>query len=93
MKKQHEQNIDYLTSLNGTNVQSYIIIYCANIGKNNCPIVFDKVTDALIADGMYPAERTPIELSIGNNFTTDNKDNFWNVEVNNLCSGYRSRVI
>lgn len=93
MKKQHERNIDYLTSFNGTNVQSYIIIYCANIGKNNCPIVFDKVTDALIADGMYPAERTPIELSIGNSFATDNKDNFWDVEVNNLCSGYRSRVI
>lgn len=93
MKNQHERNIDYLTSFNGTNVRSYIIIYCANIGKNNCPIVFDKVRDALIANGMYPAELTPIELSIGNSCTTDDKDKFWELEVDNLCSSYKSRVI
>ena len=92
MKEEHEKNIEYLTSFNGKNVQSYIIIYGANIGKHNCPIVFNKVTEALLKDDLYPAERTPIELSIGNSFTTDNMDSFWNLEVNNLCSGFETRV-
>lgn len=92
MKEEHEKNIEHLTSFNGKNTQSYIIIYGANIGKHNCPIALNKVTEALLKDDLYPAERTPIELSIGNSFTTDNMNTFWNLEVNNLCSGFETRI-
>lgn len=90
MKEQHEQRIQFLTSLN-ENKHSHVLLYGANVGNHSSPVSWDRTTPALLPD-YYPAERPAIELGMKNSSYTDAEPGYWQIERENLQKLFSSRV-
>lgn len=90
MKEQHEQRIQFLTSLT-ENKHSHVLLYGANIGNHSSPISWDRTTPALLPD-YYPAEKPAIELGMKNSSFADNHPDYWKIERENLQKLFSNRV-
>lgn len=90
MKEQHEQRIQFLTSLT-ENKHSHVLLYGANIGNHSSPISWDRTTPALLPD-YYPAEKPAIELGMKNSSFADNHPDYWQIERENLQKLFSNRV-
>lgn len=90
MKEQHEQRIQFLTSLT-ENKHSHVLLYGANVGNHSSPVSWDRTTPALLPD-YYPAERPAIELGMKNSSYTDAEPGYWQIERENLQKLFSSRV-
>ena len=90
MKEQHEQRIQFLTSLT-ENKHSHVLLYGANVGNHISPVSWDRTTPALLPD-YYPAEKPAIELGMKNSSYTDIEPGYWQIERENLQKLFSSRV-
>ena len=90
MKEQHEQRIQFLTSLT-ENKHSHVLLYGANIGNHSSPVSWDRTTPALLPD-YYPAEKPAIELGMKNSSYVDNERDYWQIERENLQKLYSNKV-
>ena len=82
MKQNHEERMIKLTDISDSK-KSHIIMYGANIGKHNSPLIYSDACLALRPD-YYPAENKPIALGMKNSSLQDDEDEFWNFENNHL---------
>lgn len=91
IKKDHEARIKKLTSII-SNKQSFIIQYNAPIGEHNFHISYQEIENAMVVDGFYPAEDTPINLSCLNTETRDSEEDFWKFHSKDLIRKYKRLV-
>lgn len=90
MKHKHETRIEMLTSIS-EDKQSHVILYCANIGRQNAPLSYKKASLAMIPE-RYPAERNAIELSLKNSVFQDHEKKYWDIEIEHLRRQYESKI-
>jgi len=90
MKRKHETRIEMLTSI-GEDKQSHVILYGANIGRQNAPLSYKKASLAIIPE-QYPAEGYAIELSLKNSAFQDHEGMYWNIEIEHLRRQYESKI-
>jgi len=90
MKRKHEARIEMLTSIS-EDKQSHIILYGANIGRQNAPLSYKKASLAIIPE-RYPAEGFAIELSLKNSAFQDHEAMYWNIEIEHLRRQYESKI-
>lgn len=91
IKQQHEDRIKKLTSIL-SDKQSFIIQYSAPIGKRIFHISEQEIENAMVLDGYYPADDTPITLSLANTESKDSEEDFWLFHSRELIRKY-NRVI
>ena len=82
MKRNHEQRIEIQTSISEYK-KSHIVLYGANIGKQNAPVSYEKATFAMVPE-RYPAENRAIELSLMNSPFQDHEEDYWMIEREHL---------
>lgn len=90
MKRKHETRIEMLTSIS-EDKQSHVILYGANIGRQNAPLSYKKASLAIIPE-RYPAEGDAIELSLKNSAFQDHEGMYWNIEIEHLRRQYESKI-
>lgn len=90
MKQNHEDKMIKLTDISDSK-ESHIIMYGANIGKHNSPLIYSDACLALRPD-YYPAENKPIALGMKNSSLQDDEDEFWNFENNHLDKIFDRKV-
>lgn len=90
MKRQHEERIEILTSIS-EDKSSHILMYVANIGKNNAKVTWEQAALAM-APNRYPAEKPGFELSLINSLFEDKDESFWEIEKNNLRTQFAQKV-
>lgn len=78
MKEIHERRIEVASNI-GTDKQSHVLLYGANIGELSSPVSFQMASRAMLPD-RYPAETTPISLGMVNSSFQDNSPEFWRIE-------------
>ena len=84
MKERHEQRIEVVTAL-GTDRQSHVVLFGANIGQHAAPLSFRKAAHAMIP-GRYPAEPHPVVLGMVNSALQDRNAAYWTAESAQLTS-------
>jgi hypothetical protein len=82
MKREHEERIERVSGI-ASNMNSYIVIYKANIGAHTPNITYDTVKEFLLPSH-YPALSSAIDLSLSNSPQRDKNESFWNTEIENL---------
>ncbi|MDR3327609.1 MAG: SAVED domain-containing protein, partial [Prevotellaceae bacterium] len=90
MKKKHEDRIMRQTSIS-PNMLSDIILYGANIGKQNSPLSYQIACEAIFPD-FYPANNDAIELGMKNTPFTDETDLYWSAEEENLDIQFNQKI-
>lgn len=90
MKAEHENKMDLLTSLT-EDMESHVLLYGANIGANQTILNMNKAVQAMLPT-RYPAEKTPIELSLVNSSFKDNEPLYWQIERENLNRLFNEKV-
>jgi hypothetical protein len=90
MKRKHESRMGILTSMT-EDLQSHVLLYGANIGKNGTPINMEKAMKAMSPD-RYPVERTGFELGWKNSSFYDNEDIYWVMEKEQLRRQFKDIV-
>jgi len=90
MKRKHEKRIEILTSIN-EDKQSHILLYGANIGRQNAPLSYEKASVAMVSE-RYPAETRAIELSLKNSSFQDHEEQYWDIEQEHLIRQFDERV-
>lgn len=90
MKNEHEKRIERLTRIS-PDKKSHIIFFGAKIGNHNSPFKYIDALEAMIPD-FYPASDTPIELGLTNSSFKDSEEDYWNFELKNLESLFRTKV-
>jgi SMODS-associated and fused to various effectors sensor domain len=82
MKAAHERRIDILSQI-GIEKQSHILLYGANIGTQSSPVSYAEAARAMVPD-RYPAEQSPLSLSLVNSSFEDRDRRFWEIESAHL---------
>ena len=90
MKRKHEERIRRQTAT-APEMLTEIILYGANIGKNNSPLSYKLACEAL-AHNYYPANERPIELGLKNSSLSDNSETYWAAEEENLCMQFDMKI-
>jgi len=90
MKKQHEERIELLTSIQEEK-KSHVILYGANIGEHSAPLNWSRAVQAMIPN-RYPAEARAIELSIRNSTFEDSTSQYWMIERQNLQTIFNTLI-
>lgn len=91
MKRKHENRIEILTSI-CEDKQSHVLLYGANIGRQNAPLSYEKASVAMVPK-RYPAENHAIELSLKNSSFQDHEEKYWDIEREHLKRQYESKVL
>lgn len=91
IKKRHEDRIKRLTGIL-ENQQSFMVLYCAPIGKRIPDINIQDAENALIRNDIYPAEDTPIILSVTEDEARDSETDYWQYHSRNLIRKYKRLV-
>jgi len=91
MKNKHEKRIEILTCITDEK-QSHILLYGANIGRQNAPLSYTKSSVAMVPE-KYPAEPNAIELSLKNSSFQDHEEQYWEIETEHLRRQYESKVL
>ena len=82
MKLRHETRIELLSGI-GTERQSHVLLYGANIGAHSSHLSLKDAAEAMVPEH-YPAEARPIELSLLNSSATDLDAKYWDLERDHL---------
>lgn len=82
MKKEHEDRIDKVASINPS-MHSHIITYKANVGLYTPVISYESVREYLLPSH-YPAASNAIDLGLSNSPQRDKDASFWRTELENL---------
>lgn len=91
IKTNHEARIKKLTSII-SDKQSFMIQYSAPIGELTFHISNQEIENAMVMDGFYPAEDTPINLSCMDTEIKDSEEDFWQFHSKNLIRKYKRLV-
>jgi len=91
IKREHEERIQKLTEIT-SDKQSFIIEYSLSIGEQQFQTSYQEIKNAVVFDGLYPAEDTPIILSCSEAELKDSEEDFWNFHSKNLIKKYSRRV-
>ena len=91
MKKEHEKRMIHLTNILERK-EAHVILYGANIGAHNSPVIYQDICTALAPD-YYPSNVGGIELGLKNSSFTDDNQTYWRVEEENLKSKFNQKVI
>lgn len=85
MKAEHESRISLQTNIQPERA-SEIILYSANIGTNVGYVNYQKAANAILKQGWYPSsgEGDVIHIGLRNNYATDDEEEFWKSERENL---------
>lgn len=90
MKARHETRIEMVTAI-GSDRQSHVILYAANIGDRNAAIDANAAFMAMLPE-RYPARREPLILSLRNSAFRDREPRYWEFESENLARQFDSLV-
>lgn len=91
IKKRHENRIKKLTGILD-NKQSFMILFSAPIGKRSFHIGIQDTENAMVRNGVYPAEDTPIILSVSDDEAKDSETGFWQYHAKTLVRKYKRLV-
>jgi hypothetical protein len=91
MKQKHEKRIFTLTSI-GSELQSHMVYYTANIAGTAFSVNDGDARNALALFGRYPSDISPIDLGQTGNLTSDNEGDFFKDNAKNLQRAIKSRV-
>jgi len=89
-KYEHEYRV-YITSSISVEKQSHVVIYCANIGKQNSTINTKEVFAAMFPE-KYPVNELPLDLSTKLSIKDDDMI-FWQVESQNLEQSFKEVIL
>ena len=92
MKAKHEQRIYTLTNI-GTDLQSHMVYYTANIAGSHLSVNDGDARNALTAFGKYPSEDSPIDLSVKGSYLEDNEADYYTSNASNLKRAVQSRIL
>ncbi len=91
IKADHERRVEILTEVTPDRA-SYVLRYAANIGSHQSPITYEQTAAAMLPD-RYPAEgRQTLDIELGGSARTDDEEEFWNIELENLRRQYSRKV-
>jgi len=90
MKKEHEERIERVTGIT-KDMQSHILTYKANVGKNTPEMGYQTVSQYLLPE-YYPARADAIDLSLSNSVQRDRDVAFWHTELENLESQFNRKM-
>ncbi|NHZ85714.1 MAG: SAVED domain-containing protein [Planctomycetia bacterium] len=90
MKDVHENRIEQNCSIH-PNMDTYIIIYKSNIGKNSPHISYESVCQYILPEH-YPASPRAIELGLTNSTFNDKNNAFWTTEIINLETQFNEQL-
>lgn len=90
-KREHEKRIEKITDI-APDMQTHVLLYGANIGKQSSPLNKQKVYNAIVKNGYYPAKADPIELGLKNSAIIDDEDGYWKIEKDNLNRLFEHKI-
>ncbi|MAT54439.1 MAG: hypothetical protein CMN32_08140 [Saprospirales bacterium] len=90
MKKDHESRIEFLTGLT-PDKRSHVVLFGSKIGVHESPLHINRVHEALLPN-YYPASPNPIELGLSNSSFEDSRDNYWNIQTENLMTQFMQKI-
>lgn len=90
MKQGHEDRIELLTSIQEDKA-SDVLLFGANIGQHNSPLSFSECSRS-ITPAFYPANASPIVLSLSNSSIRDDEALYWQFERTNLENQFAHKV-
>lgn len=90
IKNDCENRIELLTDI-APDRASHIIRYGSTIGQNESAISFSKCREAM-APNFYPANRQPIDLSMAGVDLSENDENFYHFQAQNLRRQFEAKV-
>tara|TARA_R110002020_G_scaffold185364_2_gene382928 strand:- start:7755 stop:8906 length:1152 start_codon:yes stop_codon:yes gene_type:complete len=90
MKKDHERRIELLTGINEEN-KSHLLFYTAKIGSFQPTITFEQASEAIIPE-YFPISDNPIEIGMGFNTISDDDDNYWKFQSQQLEESFSHKV-
>lgn len=90
MKKDHERRIELMTSISEER-KSHLLFYTAKIGDFQPTITFEQASEAIIPN-FYPVSDNPIEIGMGYNTISDNADNYWQFQSQQLKESFSQKV-
>jgi len=90
MKIDHEQRIEFLTSIN-PDKKSHVVLFGAKIGEHDSPLHFKSALEAMLPN-YYPALSNAVELGLQNSSFEDSKEKYWDIQVENLETLFSQRV-
>ncbi len=91
MKSEHEKRIELVTAII-PNSKSHVLLYGANIGKQNTPLTGNAAFEAMLPK-KYPANAYPLEIGIKNSSFHDNEEDFWQFEEKHLSRNFQHRIL
>lgn len=90
-KLEHERRVELVTGID-FDKKSHVILYGANIGKEESPINFNSCAQTMFPD-WYPANRQPVQLSIRGSELRDNTSEYWQAEETSLHQSFLKKVV
>ena len=90
-KREHELRVEIVTGID-SDKKSHVILYGANIGKEESPIEFNACVEAMFPD-WYPANSRPVQLSMQVSELKDNTPVYWPAESTHLHQSFQNKVV
>ncbi|MEI8096266.1 MAG: HNH endonuclease [Spirochaetales bacterium] len=90
-KKSHEERIERVTGI-GPDLQSFVVLYGANIGDRASPLNGVSAFEAVVSSGRYPAASEPIQMGLHWSESRDHEPGFWEEESRNLTRQFERLV-
>lgn len=90
MKKDHELRIELLTGLQEEK-KSHLLFYTSKIGAFLPTITFNEASEAIIPE-YFPVSDNPIEIGMGFNTISDDKDEYWSFQNQQLEEAFKQKV-
>jgi hypothetical protein len=90
MKKDHEERIDLVTGIM-PDKKSHIVVYTAKVGKHEVTVDFQQAAIAMLP-GRFPVNDRPIELGIKNSMECDHSPEYWEFQLRQLETSFRTLV-
>lgn len=82
MKKSHEERMERLTSISA-NLQSEVVIYCANVGEQKALVHWQDAANAMVPF-KFPARNRATEIGLNGSTMQDHESSFWELEQTHL---------
>lgn len=89
MKQEHEGRVFLQTHT--IDNQSHVLLYGAKVGQHDSPLNWQRSFEAMTPD-LYPADRNPISIGMGNHAQSDDEKSFWSAERKNLNRNFNRLV-
>lgn len=89
-KREHENRVENVTGID-SDKKSHVVLYGANIGKEESPIQFHTCAQAMFPD-WYPANSQPVQLSIRGSALKDSSPEYWKAESTSLHKSFQKKL-